>query len=296
MRTFRWLACALGASLVGVVLVASLAAQDSRERTLYVSAVDHNGDPVQGLGPDAFIVREDGVRREVLRVTPATDPIDLALLVDNSQAAEHDIPFIRDALTKFTAAVSSTNPTAIIGLAERPTILADYSTNPKKLADGVGRIFATHGAGMTLLDAVVEVVNGLNKRESPRAAIIAVITDGPEFTFRFSKDVTNTLTRAHVPFYAVALGQFYYSDEQGIRERTFLLNEGTTESGGERVALVSPNGIEPSLLKIGHELTSQYKVVYSRPESLIPPRNVDIASARSGVTMRGTPARGQKEK
>lgn len=295
MRTFRRLACALGASVVGVVLVASLAAQDSRERILYVSAVDHSGDPVQGLGPDAFVVREDGVRREVLRVTPATDPIDLALLVDNSQAAEHDIPFIRDALTKFTAAVSSSNPTTIIGLAERPTILADYSTTPKKLADGVGRIFATHGAGMTLLDAVVEVTNGLNKREGPRAAIIAVITDGPEFTFRFAKDVTNTLTRAHVPFYAVALGQFYYSDEQGIRERTFLLNEGTTESGGERVALVSPNGIEPSLLKIGRELTAQYKVVYSRPESLIPPRTVEIASARSGVTMRGTPARGQKE-
>src|SRR5690242_754786 len=126
MRRYKWLAYALGASLAGVVLVASLAAQDSRERTLYVSAVDHNGDPVQGLGPDAFVIREDGVRREVLRVTPATDPIDLALLVDDSQAADRDITFIRDALTKFIAAVSSHNPTAIIGLADRPTILVDY--------------------------------------------------------------------------------------------------------------------------------------------------------------------------
>jgi len=39
-----------------------------RERTLYVSAVDAKGEPVDRLGPDDFMVREDGATREVLRV------------------------------------------------------------------------------------------------------------------------------------------------------------------------------------------------------------------------------------
>lgn len=299
MRTRQWLrpTLALGTSLLLALLAASTptSAQGARDReqTLFVSAVDDKGEPVQGLGPDAFIVREDGVKREVLRVTDAIEPIDISLLVDDSQAAEHDITFIRDSVTKFVALMSKDNPTAIIGLAERPTILAEYTTDAKKLAEGVGRIFATPRSGMTLLDAVVEVTNGINKRDAARAAIVAVITDGPEFTNRFSKDVTATLTKSRVAFYAVTVGQFYYSDEHDTRERTFLLDDGPRESGGVRMALVSANGIESSLLKIGRELKAQYKVVYSRPESLIPPQKVEIASARTGVTMRGTPARGK---
>jgi len=297
MRASRWLtpALALATSLVTALLVASgpVTAQGGRERTLFVSAVDDQGEPVQALGPDAFIVREDGVRREVLRVSPATEPIDLALLLDDSRAAEHDITFIRESVTKFVALMSKDNPTAIIGLADRPTILANYTTDSKRLADGIGRVFAMARSGMTLLDAVVEVTKGLDKRSGPRAALIAVITDGPEFTNRYSKDVAGALERADVPFYAVAVGQFYYSDEHATRERALFLDEGPRTSGGERVSLVSANGIEPSLLRIGRELKAQYKVVYSRPESLIPPRKLEISSARAGVTMRGTPARGQ---
>lgn len=299
MRTSKWLrpALALGLLLILALGAASVraSAQSARDReqTLFVSAVDDKGEPVQGLGPDAFVVREDGVKREVLRVSDATEPIDIALLVDTSQAADHDITFIRDGVSKFVALMSKDNPTALIGLADRPTILTEYSTESKKLAAGIGRIFAMRGSGMTLLDAVVEATNGLDKRSAARAVIIAVITDGPEFTTRFSKDVTARLIKSRVAFYAVTVGQFYYSDEHDIRERTFLLDEGPRESGGERDPLVAANGIEPALQKIGRELKSQYKVVYSRPESLIPPQKVEITSARTGVTMRGTPARGK---
>ena len=54
---------------------------------MYVSVLDKAGAPVPDLGPADFIVREDNVAREVLRVAPATDPMQIAILVDNSQAA-----------------------------------------------------------------------------------------------------------------------------------------------------------------------------------------------------------------
>ena len=79
------LVCAV--ALTGLGIRTNAQNRETRERTLFVSAVDKDGEPVSGLGPDAFIVREDGVRREILRVTPATEPIDVALLIDNSTAA-----------------------------------------------------------------------------------------------------------------------------------------------------------------------------------------------------------------
>ena len=96
----------------------------ARERTLFVSAVDGKGEPVEGLGPEAFVVREDGQRREVLRVSRATEPIDIALLVDNSQAASDDITLHpRGAVQVRGRDGRRSNRIALIALAERPTIL-----------------------------------------------------------------------------------------------------------------------------------------------------------------------------
>jgi VWFA-related protein len=265
----------------------------ARERTLYVSAVDDNGEPVEGLGPDAFVVREDGVRREVLRVSRATEPIDIALLVDNSAAAERQIIELRGALGKFVTAMAPNNHIAVITLAERPTIAVDYTGDIARLTTATGRIFPMSGSGMTLLDAILETAKGLGKRDGPRATIVGVITNGPEFTNTYARDVVAELKKAQTSLQLVTVGQFLHSEEQGIRERSFLLDQGPRETGGEHISLLAPMGLDSALQKLAHELLSQYKVVYGRPQSLIPPEKTEVSSSRSGVTMRGTPERGK---
>jgi VWFA-related protein len=267
--------------------------RETRERALFVSAVDKDGEPVSGLGPDAFIVREDGVRREVLRVSRATEPIDIALLVDNSTAASDEITFFREALSKFVAKMSPGNNIAVIALADRPTILVDYTNDPKRLSDTVGRLFPMPQSGMTLLDAILETAQGLSRRETPRAVIVPVITDGIEFTNRYSNDVVAALERVDAALHLVGIGPFVYSEEHGIRERSFLLSNGPAKSGGQQITLLSPHGLDPAMQRLARELSSQYKVIYGRPQSLIPPERTEVSSAKTGVTMRGAPARGE---
>src|SRR5688572_11700069 len=95
------LSCAL-AVLPGLVAPSPLLAQ-AMERDLIVSAIDASGAPVEALGPQDVVVREDGAAREVLRVRRATEPMQIALLVDNSEAATQPIKDIRDAILAFTA-------------------------------------------------------------------------------------------------------------------------------------------------------------------------------------------------
>src|SRR5687768_5470145 len=152
----------------------------ARERTLFVSAVDSRGEPVDGLGPTDFIVTEDGRRREVLRISKAVEPIDIAVLVDNSAAAERAIPSLRDGLKAFVGALAGDNQIAIVGLADRPTILVDYTSNRARLEEAAGRIFSMSSSGMTLLDAITETAAGLRRREATRAVIVPVITNGVE--------------------------------------------------------------------------------------------------------------------
>jgi VWFA-related protein len=280
-------------ALTGFGIRTSAQNRETRERALFVSAVDKDGEPVSGLGPDAFIVREDGARREVLRVSRATEPIDIALLVDNSTAASQEITFFRDALSKFVAKMAPGNNIAVITLADRPTIVVDYTSDTKRLSDATGRLFPMPQSGMTLLDGILETAQGLARRETPRAVIVPVITDGTEFTNRYSNDVVAALDRVHAALHIVGIGQFIHSEEQGIRERSFLLSDGPAKSGGQYITLLSPHGLDPALQRLARELSSQYKVIYGRPQSLIPPERTEVSSAKTGVTMRGAPARGE---
>ncbi len=262
-----------------------------RERAVFVSAVDAKGEPVEGLGPDAFVVREDGRKREVLRVSHATEPIDLALLVDNSQAAADDVTFIREGLLRFVKAmVEGEHRIALIGLAERPTILVPYTSDPAQLTAAISRFFSIGGSGMTLLDGIFEEARGIRKRPGERAVFVPVITDGVEFTNRYSRDLVRELREAGVSLHAVTIGRFPYSDEHPLREREFLLDDGPKATGGQRITMLTPQGLPNAMDRLARELSSQYKVVYGRPDSLYE-WNVEVTSAKKGVTVRGTPAR-----
>jgi VWFA-related protein len=270
----------------------SFTAQAPRERTMYVSAVNEKGEPIEGLGPNDFIVREDGAPREVLRVSRAIEPIDIAILVDDSAASNALIPRVREALKAFTGTMSKGNQIAIVGLADRPRILANYTANTKLLQDAIGLLWPQTRAGSTLLDAIFEVSRGLEKRDTPRAVIIPVITDGGDFANRQYKQVMDEVKEAGAAIHAITVGDFGATDDEELRNRARVLSEGTRTSGGQRVNLLTPMSVQQSLERLGRELSAQYKVVYGRPESLIPPEKIDVSARRPGVTMRGTLERG----
>lgn len=291
----RLLAVLLALAAVAVPRLFAAGQAGDRERTMYVSVVDSKGEPVEGLGPEAFVVEEDGRRREILRVSKAIDPIDLALLVDNSAAAQRVLIDMRTALANFVAKMAPGNQIAVIGLADRPTIITDYTTDVKKLSEAV-KIIAMPASGMTLLDGLMETSKGLKKREGPRAMVVPVVTDGVEFTNYYSKDVARTIADAGAQLHFVGIGRFLHSEEHAIRERSFLLTEGPRVTGGSETIILASTGLDQAMQRLARELTSQYKVVYSRPESLIPPEKIEISSARADLTMRGSLARDARDR
>lgn len=289
LLTFPALAIAVAIAASSSARVAAQTAP--REGTLFVSAVNDKGETVEGLGPEAFVVREDGRRREILRVSRATEPLDVALIVDNSQSSADEITFIREGVSKFIATMGPEHRIALIGLAERPTALVAYTTDRAQLTAAAGRLFSISGSGMTLLDALYETSRGLRKRDSVRAAFVPVFTDGTEFTNRYSKDVVKEMRESGAALHVVGIGRFPHSDEHSIRERSFLIDEGPRATGGQHIQLLVANPLPATLERLARELSSQYKVVYGRADSLYNTGSVDITSAKPGITMRGTAAR-----
>jgi hypothetical protein len=288
-------AVSLVAGLCLVTVAEPAAQRSSRERSMYVSVVDQNGAPVENVGPSDLLVKEDNVTREVLRVVPAQDPMQVAVLVDTSVAARDDIPHIRQALPLFVQELTipnaggRRNEVAIIGIGERPTILAEYSMDPAQLKKGIDRIWALPNSGMYLLDAIIETSRGLRTREAQRPVIVAIATWGQDFSNRQHDQAVEPLKDVGIALYALMIGQPDTSLSTESRERAITLDEGPRVSGGYQEQLLTSMALGGKLKTLANQLTHQYKVTYGRPESLIPPEKITVSAVTPGQTARGTP-------
>jgi VWFA-related protein len=299
MKPVRVRSAAIVAASLAVVLPIALGAQ-SNQRSLYVSVVDANGAPVADLGSRDFVVREDNTTREVLDVRPAEQPMQIAVLVDTSQGARNNIQFMRSALPDFVTALTNPNEAgaknevALIGFGERPTVLTEYTSNAAELKKGINRVWAQQGSGAYFLDAVYETTQAFKKREATRPVMVALVTEGGELSYRQYDQVIDALHQADAPLYAIMFGTPSSSLRDEERNRNIVLDRGVVDSGGNREQLLAPSGLGDRLKRLAAQLTHQYRVTYSRPESLIPPERITVSVNKPGLVARGTPVKEPK--
>lgn len=291
--------------LAGVTVLASLVLghpetllSQARERSIYVTMVDQSGAPVPDMGPSDFIVREDGMAREILRVAPATDPMDIAILLDNSVAAAEAVPQMRRALPAFLdvlmapAAAGQRNQVAIITLAGRPTILAGYSIERAPLDKAIDRVWEdTFVGGYYLLNGIIEVTEGFRKRESARPVIVAITGEGPELSNRHPDQVLTPLRDSGVALHVISIGQPAVGLGTDVTDRNTVVDQGPRLSGGTHAQLLTGMALPGRLQQLGNVLTHAYKVTYGHPDSLIPPRRVTVTARRADLTALATPIR-----
>jgi hypothetical protein len=289
----RSLVAALGATCLSATLVAQ-----ATERVLYVTALDAKTKaPVESLAPADLRITEDDRGREILRVTPATTPMAVAVVVDNQQAAQATITDLRRGLSSFVSQIASLGPVAIITTADRPTIVQDYTTDVEKLTQAANRLFAQPGSGATLLDAIVEVSRGIKRREEDRAAIVLVTTELTEFSNLHYSQVLDALGDAGAMMSGVVLtNQRGSTQTDPARNRAVVLDRGINDTGGTRVDVLTSISYSNALSQIAGALKNQHRVVYARPQQLIPPERIEAKPVRDGVTVSAAPARGQKER
>jgi hypothetical protein len=270
----------------------------STERVLYVNALDAKTKaPIESLAAGDVRVTEDGRAREVVRVTPATTPMPVAVIVDNQAAAQRTIADLRNALLSFLADLDGVGPIALITTADRPTIVQDYTTDAAKLRDAANRIFAQPDSGATLLDAISEVSKGLSKREDDRAAIVLVTLELTEFSNLHYRQVLDELNSGGAMMSAVVLSnQLGSAQNDPARNRAVVLDRGVVDSGGVRVDVLTSMSYGGALKQVAGALKHQHRVVYSRPQTLIPPERIAVSAVKDGWSLTGAPARGQKER
>lgn len=275
------------AAAAGVALAAQPSAvSGTRDQVVYASVLDAQGIPVTTLGAADFVVREANVVREVTAVSPAADPLRIALLVDTSQAMDRYMSDVRRALRAYVRQVQPDADIALFEFGERPTRLVDYTRDSSRLEAAIDRLFARTGSGAYALDAIVDASRDFRLREAARPVIVVVSGQGPEFSQRYHRTVLDELQASRASLRSLVITRRrlpVFNDALIEREQTF--SEGATLTGGTREDLLTSMALEDALTRVARELKAQYRVVYARPATLIPPARLDITVRQPGLTV-----------
>jgi hypothetical protein len=257
------------------------AQRESTERHVYVRVTGANDAPVSGLTARDFIVREDDIAREVIRVSTAPPPSHLALLVDNTGDLQPLLIELRTSLLSFVTSMTALAAPPLMTLstvAERPTTLVDFTTSDIAIERGIQRIFPRMGSGAYLLDGIIEASQALRKAGAERPAILVfVIEHSTEFSNRLHTLVADALRDTGASLWTIELQQ-QGSPSMAIeaRERARVVTDVTGWSGGVSRRIISRQGLPQAFTEISTAMTTRYDVVYGRPQSLVPPSRISV--------------------
>ncbi len=242
--------------------------QDVVSKTALVTVVAEARGPVDNLGPRDFVVREDRETRAVLEVRPATEPLFITLLIDTIRppigvlAPTQDF---RRGLAAFVSTIKAGNPDAqlaILDYAGATVTAIDFTAQAPMLHGYIQGFFPNRQADAVLIEAVVEGARKLGDKPSARRAIVAV-----DFNPRDSSAVPAMQQAAGIVYRAGATvwTVSVRTTSASSSNREEVLNVVTRTSGGTRLTIIDPSGLETALKSVANSLLSQYTVTFTRP-------------------------------
>ena len=160
----------------GVLFDAAVQAQVVQQ-SMFVSVI-RGGEPVLDMTADEFIVEEDGQAREVLRIERADVPMQVAILVDDSQGLAQNLSHVRNGLRELIDKLPDGQQIALITFGDHMTTVVDYTTSKERLKAAATQYVPFSETSSYLMNAVAETAVDLDRRGAIRPIIVLVTSEG----------------------------------------------------------------------------------------------------------------------
>jgi hypothetical protein len=260
--------------------------QTAAGRIMLAAVEDMRGGPVIDVGPDSFVVTENGREQELLSVYPADYPI--VVLLDNASGAPADLQAIRDAVVRF---ISRLGPRAVaIGTLTRPpTLIASFNDDRAAALDKLEKEPTRAGAPLAPIEAVSNAVTLIRETGSPFSAIV-VVTARPVEAEPESPGLPGSIfeSRAFVHVVTKQTNTPAPAASAGLPGRApDLLRDLSDQSRGQYTAVFSAASYSIALDRLIERLSGEVMIEY-----LIAPNSPGAGDVRVGVKIPGARVRG----
>src|SRR5215831_18507259 len=135
---------------------------------------DSTGKFVDGLQPEDLILLDNNVPRPI-QVEEAFNPLSLVVAIQTSSNSSANLDKLGDSGILFTQLVAGDRgQTSLLSYSDTTQVLADFTSNPDRLASALRRLH-TEGDGSITLDAIMDALTALGKRPSAHRRVLLVI-------------------------------------------------------------------------------------------------------------------------
>jgi Ca-activated chloride channel family protein len=227
-----------------------------------VSVRDDDGRLVPDLGPDDFVVLEDGRLQTVQVFARAVQPedhadlvLDLGLLLDTSTSMLKELKLSQEAAVRFLDAIPRARELITIFFDQDIRISRYDSENQQGLFERIAQ--AKGGGNTALYDAIAvylsRVAGGSGRK------VLVLFTDGEDSTSALSlTELLRVVRSSAVTIFPIAFnGEFASGSRNAIRSRGFL-NDLADMTGGQVFRPAASRDLAGIYDKILQELSGQY--------------------------------------
>ncbi len=232
------------------------------EHQLFIFVMNQYGLPVEDLGADEVIIESRGDQCTVRSVRPETDPMTVALIVDNSEPATRSLNSLRAGLKAFLGALPEQHKVGLFTISGQTTQVMEFTTDRQALIAHADNLFADQGTGAVLLDGLVETWNRRFDDDVAWPVFVTIVYDGAEASRSVREqqfnDFVNELRARAATVHAVLM-----STRGGGIQTDASINI-TRNTGGTYRALAAATALPDVLGELADAMGAHYDEIKAR--------------------------------
>ena len=252
---------------IGLACLASLIAAAAQtvwavDRQLFMLVTDRSGQPVTDVTADEVVLEQEGSECTVKDVQLDAAPMKVALLVDNSDAAQQSLNSMRDGLAAFLDTLPAEHEVGLFTIAGQVRRRVDFTTDREELKEQATGLFVDRNSGVVYLDGLVETWERRFEDEDLWPVFVSLVYDGAEASRSVQDDEFNEFARDLVGRGATVHAVLVSTRGGAIQTTisTFL----TQNTGGMYRALAAATALPETFTELAETMGAQYETVKDR--------------------------------
>lgn len=195
---------AVSGCLIFVSLLAAQFKVDVALITLVATVTDERGRYVADLGPEDFVLQEDGQTQTISHLTQSFDtPVSMGIVLDTSGSMERKIATATEAVERFVRSTHKDDEIFLMAFSDRPVLLQDFTSNRSTLAFALQRVRV--GGGTAMFDALDESLLKIRRGRHDKKSIL-LISDGQDTTSASTyEDALRMVRESELLLYALGI-------------------------------------------------------------------------------------------
>ena len=280
------------ACVAGIGVAGAASAQDLG--LIYAAVIDQTGQPVTDLTAEEFRVSEDGNDAEVISAEVGTEPMKIALLVDNGRRISRGqaINPLRDAVTGFIESIPPEHEIGLFTIGGQISRRVDFTTDRAELLEEAADIHADQAGSVRFIDGVRETWDRRFDGDEAWPVFVAILTDALEASAFMNEErfmgFVDSLRAGGVTVHSV-LWRSRGAGFAGQVATGFAINL-AENTGGRYTQIAAATALGDTARQLAADMAAhydqasiRYRVLYERPDPS--GQGVSVSVTRPGVNL-----------